>query len=153
MDAWPAEVAQLRAKFAASDIEFSPFFLRIKRLGNFMHSINHPKLPALRQIAAQAAALIDPACTFLDDPALETIPDALLHSVWPVYPEIAACYSLPGSYVWKLPARYYYGVDDFVAHAYEMYREGGIARGDIRYAWHCGERFFSTLAKKTGTAQ
>jgi hypothetical protein len=68
--------------------------------GCFMHTVNHPKLPALADLVAAALAregiaAIEPAGAWLED-TLARWP------VWPVYPELARRLGLQGSYDFKL---------------------------------------------------
>ncbi|MBD8621591.1 GSCFA domain-containing protein [Pseudomonas sp. CFBP 13727] len=65
----------------------------------FMHSMNHPKLNVLADIAR--AVLIREGMSYI--PGVEQyMEDSLaLHPCWPVYPDIAAVYGIEGSYFFK----------------------------------------------------
>lgn len=71
------------------------------RRGCFMHTINHPKLFVMEDLARHALARADlPARSASCEAYLS---DPLSNSVWPVYPEIAARLGLTGSRTFKPP--------------------------------------------------
>jgi hypothetical protein len=85
-----------------TDIQLDSELDKWVRAGCFMHSVNHPKLHVLADIAravaryAQLEVLAGSPENFLDDP-LRAGP------IWPVYPEIAARLGVTGSYLFKPP--------------------------------------------------
>jgi hypothetical protein len=100
---WDAAVAQLRAAFAASDLDFAQFFLPLRRGRAFMLSDNHPRIDALVEIARQVAATLGAAPELVQFPWEGVLPDALLATgpVWPVYPVVAEVLGLRGGFVWR----------------------------------------------------
>jgi hypothetical protein len=72
---------------------------RWKSKGCFMHSLNHPKLSVLADVARQI--LLDENVSFT--PSIETylIDHLADHPCWPVYPEIARLHNLEGSLLFK----------------------------------------------------
>ncbi len=54
-DAYRADIDPLRAAFARSSLDFSGFWLRAKRMGVFMHTINHPRAEVLTLLAKLVA--------------------------------------------------------------------------------------------------
>lgn len=101
-------------------------FLRaMRRSGPFMHSINHPRMTALIELARQLAVHIDGNVgATVEEPAENFVVDALMdHVVWPVYPPIADSLGLPGSYTWKLADQRVLRLSDFVHESYDAYRQ------------------------------
>lgn len=130
---WGPSVAALRAAFAANDLaaHFESFFLHIQRRGNFMHSINHPRIEALARLAKVLALRMG------SDPSVLAkhieVDDFLSQSTWPLYPEVAQSLSIPGgSYRWRIDASTWLeGVPDYIAFAYAAYQQQGIAPQDL----------------------
>lgn len=106
---WPQAVKQTQERFAATDIAFADVFLPLQSSGQrFMHSLNHPRISALGQLARVVARRLGAteAALALDLEAL--IPDALSQqAVWPVYPGVGEALGLSLSLIWKLGQTYY----------------------------------------------
>jgi hypothetical protein len=131
-DHWAPSAEQLRLRFDEyqSDIDFARYFLSIKRHGNFMHTINHPKPEALVAYARQIAFKIDGAEEVFDRDV--DINDGLNNEIWPLYPEIADALSLPGgSYVWRTGGKYFSGIRSFLEYSYEGYRQDKLDPQDL----------------------
>lgn len=95
--------------------------------GCFMHSINHPKLPVICDLAQ----------CLLNGLGIETIEgvEKYIHDefsdgpVWPVYPEIAQRYGMEGNYSFKIPKgagppnkpAIFIGLEDFVKASFKAY--------------------------------
>lgn len=95
-DLWADSVAYLRGLGAQADYDLDTHLTRWARRGCFMHSINHTKLHVATDLAR---GLLAKAGIPYGDCDLDAfLPDDLggLGS-WPVYPEIAAHYGVPGS--------------------------------------------------------
>ncbi len=93
---WAESVAYLRSLGQQADYELDTHLARWARRGCFMHSINHTKLHVAADLAR---GLLAKAGIPYGDCDLDAfLPDDLggLGS-WPVYPEIAAHYGVPGS--------------------------------------------------------
>lgn len=106
----------------------------------FMHSVNHPRIQCLRDVAL---AMLERASVHSNRTSL-TPPDNLLTSaVFPVYPEIAEAQSIPGgSYIFKIFNEYRcLDLKDFVHASYEFY---GSTHGlNVRNSYR--ERYNKTL--------
>lgn len=101
-DLWKPSELRLRQAFIEHDLEqeFNKFFLTIKRNGCFMHSINHPKICVLIELAKIVAMKIGPLRTISDHDIM--VADSLTDIIWPVYPEIADYYAINSNgYVFK----------------------------------------------------
>ena len=127
---WAPSVRQLQWAFEHSDLKgsFEPFFLRVKRTGCFMHSINHPRMGVM---TALARAIVER----LGLPAhqgghLGHLPDALQGTIWPVYPEIAEHYGLnEGSWSWRFDMhrnRWICGLEPYLERAFNAYQTQGL---------------------------
>lgn len=72
---------------------------RWKKIGCFMHSINHPKLFVLADVARLVLERegIEASCNVED----YLFDDLSVHPCWPVYPEIAKVFGVTGNYDFK----------------------------------------------------
>lgn len=130
---WEPNVAALRDAFAHSDLadDFDTFFLHIQRTGNFMYSVNHPRITVLTRLAKIIALRLGCTPAILAQ-AIEA-DDFLAQSSWPMYPEVARQLSLPGGgYQWKINAHTRLeGLRDYLDFAYAAYQSQGIAPQDL----------------------
>jgi hypothetical protein len=75
-------------------------YMRWVRQGVFMHTINHPKLCVIADVARMILKRCD--IEYDDDPMEDRTIDPLMASpVWPVYPAVAEIYGLRGSMNFK----------------------------------------------------
>jgi hypothetical protein len=95
----------------------------------FMHSINHPKLFVLGDVARGLLkkAGIPSVSADVDN----YLPDeALFDPVWPIYPEIGKAMGIDGAYIFKRGCRTdgnpFLSLEQFVNRSYDLYREYGI---------------------------
>ena len=128
---WSTSTKVLRGYFEECGLDFGRFFMAVKRGGSFMYSINHPKLNAIIELSKLIAVKIGaPESVF--DKAVD-FPDGLTEDIWPVYPEIAAEYSLPhGSYDWKVWDTWLEGITDYLECAFGLYKQQQIPRGGLK---------------------
>lgn len=119
-----------------SGLALEPLLHGWMRSGAWMHTINHPKVHALADLAAELLRRegIEPMVQL---GAL--VEDSLAHfPVWPVYPPIAARYGIQGSYLFKVdrgncpPAQPHIALslEDFVTASFAAYREAGVEQLD-----------------------
>ena len=136
LDCWSDCVADLKILLANAEFtsdEFERFFLRIKRMGQFMHTFNHPRIEALVEIARIIARRLgaDPECIDSDI----VVPDALTYAQWPVYPEIGNELGLRGNYHWRFynPHKNYEinGLDSYISFAYQSYADQGLLPNEV----------------------
>ncbi len=80
-------------------LRFNSALNRWKKTGCFMHSINHPKLFVLADVARLVLERegIEARCSVED----YLFDDLSVHPCWPVYPEIARFFGVAGSYDFK----------------------------------------------------
>jgi hypothetical protein len=115
-------------------LAIDPLLHRWMRGGAWMHTVNHPKVHALADLAAELLRRegIEPMVQLG-----ELVEDSLADfPVWPVYPPVAARYGVQGSYLFKIdrgncpPAqpRIALSLEDFVNASFARYREVGPER-------------------------
>lgn len=126
LDTWPLAVDDLAASSKAVGFDLSAEIPRWSRRGAFMHTINHPKLFVLADIAARLAREAGLAPATLSVEAYLT-DDLLNDAIWPIYPPVADAYGLHGSYLFKrrstagaVPSLL--DLDGFVAESLAIYR-------------------------------
>lgn len=126
LDQWSASREQLLSAFRHHGLELGREFVRWSRRGPFMHSIIHPRIGCLRDVAlklVERAGL--PAC-----PAEFLPPDELAYrEVLPVYPEIARRVGIGGSYLFKRgDDQRIYSLEEYVERSYAGFRNARDAK-------------------------
>ena len=115
---WQASKRQYLDSYAASGLDLSDCFAGWSREGVFMHSVNHPTIRVVNDIARKLLAIGGLQATqsgFLPHDNLKNAP------VFPVYDEIAEALSVRGSYLFKVHNQYRFLVlDQFIAGSYEV---------------------------------
>ena len=131
-DRWATSVEHLRRSFAVAGWAhaFDRFFLNIQRTGNFMHTFNHPKVHVLTGIAKMLAAHLGAGeevfARQLD------VQDILADVTWPLYPDVADAYGLPGgSYQWRWYGEHQTSVLAYAETSYAAYARGNLDPQDI----------------------
>lgn len=95
-DLWDESVSYLRGLGRQADYDLDTHLTRWARRGCFMHSINHPKQHVVSDLAR--GLLTRAGITFEQCDLDAFLPDDLGGmGSWPVYPEIAQHYGVPGS--------------------------------------------------------
>lgn len=98
LDQWSTSREELLSTFRRHGLDLGHDFVRWSRRGPFMHSIIHPRIDCLRDVARkilESAGLPALPVGFLP-------PDSLAYrEVLPVYPEIARRVGIAGSYLFK----------------------------------------------------
>ncbi len=137
LDCWAPSVDALRTRFTnigITTVEFEQFFLRVKRMGQFMYTFNHPRIEALSELARIVARRLG-ADTELAEREI-VVPDALTFALWPLYPEIGEELGLRGSYHWRLstgPTFFdLHGIKAYLDYAYRSYEEQGIRPAGVQ---------------------
>lgn len=114
---WEASKQQYLDSFAASGVDLSDCFAGWSREGVFMHSVNHPAIRVVNDIARKLVAIDGLDCVksdFLPHDNLKNAP------VFPVYDEIAEALSVRGSYLFKVHNHYrFLDLDEFIAGSYD----------------------------------
>jgi hypothetical protein len=121
---WNSSVSRLKNRFDNSDLknDFHNFMLASKRIGPFMHSVNHPKSSCLVILAKLIAKKIMIDCENLY--WLIEIPDGLIGSSYPLFPEVASQLGIgAGSYRWIANGVGYHSVSLFADFCYKYYED------------------------------
>ena len=130
LNSWEPSVASLKVIFQDTDIDFSEFFLGIRREGLFMYSRNHPKILTLTWLAKLIARRMG-----ADSDVVERsidVNDGLNDIIWPIYPGVGDEFGLPSRYDWKVgPGQWISGLDAFLEDAFSSYARQGIGPDDI----------------------
>lgn len=98
--------------------------------GCFMHNTLHPKLPVIATLARLllAKAGIEPGVRYPENLMAD---DMASNVVWPVYPEIAAQFGVPGGeyvFQFKPTAQGTFSLDRFIAESFAAYRQTALDR-------------------------
>jgi hypothetical protein len=129
---WAQGMADLQAQFANSSLDFASFYLRVKRLGTFMHSHNHPRVEVTTIIGLMAAVCLGASPAQLTQPLL--LPDPLLENiVWPVYPPVGQALGVPGSYRWSFNL-HHHDLQSYIDLAYANLEASGARPEDLTWA-------------------
>jgi hypothetical protein len=122
---------QLFQDAGLSTAEFARFFAAIKRRGAFMHSVNHPSIQTIVELARIVAIRLGADARTVDREIV--LADGLAESLWPVYPEIADELALSGSYVWKFEDERVpiVGLEKYLEFAYKGYATQRIRPSDL----------------------
>jgi hypothetical protein len=103
-------------------------FIRWTRHGCFMYSINHPKPYVFFDLARHLLAKAGISCQPIDFEHY-TLNELARDTVFPVYPEIAEHFGIPGSYLFKAPKHSpgglslgsFWDLPSFVRESYRVY--------------------------------
>ncbi len=130
LDLWDAGVERLRRSFDACGLDFSTFFLKVKRAGIFMHTPAHPAIDFLFTLAKTVALKLEQDVSILQNSTV--LADGLAQGAyWPVYPEIGDALSVPSSKTWRIDSNTYYDLNSFIAFSYESYSQQGVEPPDL----------------------
>lgn len=134
LDAWSSAWEGLVAQGARVNFPLESMMLNWSRRGVFMHTLNHPRVFVLadlaRAIVKQQGAQIRAGTSdaYISD-------DLITSTVWPVYPEIAGRMSLEGSLIFKRDQiTHFYDLDEMINESVKIYNEVGQ---DFIQCWRC----------------
>ena len=100
---WNAASAQFLEAAAYYSLDLKADFIRWTRRGCFMYSINHPKPHVIFDVARRLLEKAGVASQPVDFDHY-AVDDLARDTVFPVYPDVAEHFGIPGSYVFKAPA-------------------------------------------------
>lgn len=123
-DRWQVSVDRLRHDFAPyPHLDYRDFIIPLQRAGAFMHTVNHPKVTALAQLARLLAKQINPSVHTESIPIENMMVDGLfMASVsWSVYPSVANALGINGAFMWKLKDHSVIGLEEFVQRSFAKY--------------------------------
>jgi hypothetical protein len=131
-NSWELSCNILKELFSKTDLGvsgFNIFYKNIKRKNCFMHSINHPKIEALKLLAEIIAVTIDKKFNLFKTTI--DVPDSLTDTVWPIYPEIGYELGLNGNYNFKFDQLKIRGLSNYIQIMFESYKSQGIDPGNL----------------------
>lgn len=123
-DRWQVSIDHLRHDFVTfPHLDYRDFIIPLQRAGAFMHTVNHPKVPAIAQMARLLAKQIDPSVDTEGIPVENMMVDGLfMTSVsWSVYPSVANALGIKGAFMWKLEDHSVIGLEEFVQRSFAKY--------------------------------
>ena len=123
-DRWQVSIDRLRHDFVQfPHLDYRDFIIPLQRAGNFMHTVNHPKVAAMAQMARLLAKQIDPTVDTESIPVENMMVDGLfMASVsWSVYPSVANALGIKGAFMWKLEDHSVIGLEEFVQRSFAKY--------------------------------
>jgi hypothetical protein len=97
---WQGAAEAMLAEGRRFGFDFGADFLRWARRGCFMYSVNHPKPHVLYDMARLLLRHVGRPSAPIDFDTY-AVDDIVRGYVFPVYPEIAEFYGVPGSYIFK----------------------------------------------------
>ena len=125
-DAWTPARNLLLDAFARDGFDLRLRFVDWVRKGPFMHTINHPRIDVLLDVARM---LLEQAGVAHADPGFVPEDNLVKSAVFPVYPELASSLGVGGTYRFKPGGEYrVMGLDEFVAASFDAYRDAGDVR-------------------------
>ncbi|KQT84334.1 WcbI family polysaccharide biosynthesis putative acetyltransferase [Methylobacterium sp. Leaf466] len=132
-DGWTESVAFLRLLGEQTGYDLEADLARWTRRGCFMHATNHPKMYVAADLAR---GLLDKAGIAYGDCDLDAyLADEFIRlGTWPVYPEIAEYYGVPGSALFLSPEFAKTGrsrtmsLSGFIAESYGLYAQRSTER-------------------------
>jgi hypothetical protein len=122
LDFWQASVKSLVEAGKQTGCPTGQLFVRWTRHGCFMHTLNHPKIFALADVARWMLTSV--GLSPRDVRAENFVIDDLMTStIWPVYEPIAQEFGVPGSSLFKreMETRFF-DLQEFISASYEIYR-------------------------------
>jgi hypothetical protein len=134
LDLWDSSAAMLLEAGRVAGWDLSADLMRWTRRGAFMHSINHPKMHVVADLARGVAARAGLTTAEIDLEAVQE-DEFIRQGSWPVYPPVAAHYGVPGSEVFLAQTRRTapqrtLSLDTFLEASFAAYRRYGAARLD-----------------------
>lgn len=133
---WEAEKKELFDCFDLVDLDIRADFVRWMRSGGFMHTVNHPRINAVYDVAIHVARKLYNGA--LVECGIRPHDNLTVGPIYPVYPEIAEHYGLSaGSYYFKPVGTYkVITIEEFIAGSYSVYRNftaSDLLAGNSRY--------------------
>lgn len=111
---------RMQEEFAPTPLDMAPVFARLRGLGSFMHTFNHPRLAYFtllaRAIAEHAGEPVD-----WDEPIEDILEDTTGVVGWPVYPFLAQHLGIPGNYRWRSGSLILHTLDDYLSASWGAY--------------------------------
>lgn len=121
---WQLSVDRLKHDFLPfPHLDYRDFIIPLQRSGCFMHTVNHPKVPAIAQMARVLARQIDPEVNSNDIAIDNMMVDGLFMASfsWSMYPSVANALGLQGEFMWKREDHSVIRLIEFVEESFQKY--------------------------------
>ena len=123
-DRWQVSVDRLRNDFLSYPLfDYRDFIIPLQRAGCFMHTVNHPRVSAMVQMARVLGKQID-SCVITDNVYVEgMVLDGLFMASFSssVYPSIANSLGIKGAFLWKREDHSVIRLEQFVTESFQKY--------------------------------
>ena len=123
-DRWQMSVDRLKHDFSPYPLfDYRDFIIPLQRSGCFMHTVNHPRVSAMAQMARVLGKQID-SSVITDEFSIEgmMVDGLFMASVsWSVYPSIANSLGIKGAFLWKREDHGVIGLEQFVTESFQKY--------------------------------
>jgi hypothetical protein len=149
---WDSSCLALQTRFKEARLDFSTFWRKVKRLGAFMYSSNHPKVEVICEVAKQIAVKLGAAESIYDEPIQDLLTETLDAIRWPIYPPIAHQLGLKGSFQWKIRKDKFLSLEQYVHSAFDSYERTLRGRDEAFFHSDGYEEFNKTLQKLSSKA-
>ena len=115
---WEAQRDAMIARFASHGFEIGGIFRRPSRGRSFMHTIDHPDIMLMMELARVILRRFDRRCHADAPPPV----DSLAMMSWPVYPEIGEQLGVAGAYRFRTANLYgAIGLEDYLEEAFARF--------------------------------
>jgi hypothetical protein len=123
-DRWQLSVDRLKHDSLPYPLfDYRDFIIPLQRGGCFMHTVNHPRVSAMAQMARVLGNQID-STVITEECAIEgmMLDGLFMASVsWSVYPSIANSLGIKGAFLWKREDHSVIGLEQFVHESFQKY--------------------------------
>jgi hypothetical protein len=120
LDGWDDERDRFVNVYKKHGFDVSQCFIEWTRSGAFMHTLSHPKINVLRDLAKM---IINRSGYRLNTTSILPHDNLANGPVYPIYPEIGSRLGVRGDYLFKFGGRYEcIDLEEFVHLSYEIYR-------------------------------
>lgn len=123
-DRWQLSVDRLKHDFLPYPIlDYRDFIIPLQRSGCFMHTVNHPRVSAMAQMARVLGKQLDPNVRTEEISIEGMIVDGLFMASfsWSVYPSIANSLGIKGGFLWKREDHSVIRLEQFVTESFQKY--------------------------------
>jgi hypothetical protein len=125
-DRWHLSVDRLKHDFVPfPHFDYRDFIIPLQRSGCFMHTVNHPRVSAIAQMARVLAKQIDSNISTEYNSIEGMMVDGLFMASfsWSVYPSIANSLGLKGAFLWKREDQSVIRLEQFVTDSFQKYHD------------------------------
>jgi len=129
---WYSSVNNMKHTFKENGLEERDLIQMIgylKRMGLFMHTVNHPLPIVLTELAKIIAKKIDSKIDLYSKNLI--INDTLSNTIWPLYPEIGAQLGLKGNYSWRIENKEIEGISNYLEYTFNNYSNNRVNPNEI----------------------